>query len=241
MRRQDDTGVVMRLPDLPQRDRMQLRAAWADAVGVPVTAFDGEGVTWVERDDLDSVVVIELGAAMVVAAPRSALIALETHHRVTLRDAAAVAALLPGSRVLGSAHLLFTGTRPAAPSHGVVPGEDRDLALVREAVDSDEWAEAGVEPMEHHWAVREGREPVSVAGFQRWHTTIAHLGVATAARRRGRGYASAAATGAVCAAIDAGLVAQWRCRTGNAASLRVADRLGFTRVGAQAAVALAAR
>ena len=39
-------------------------------------------------------------------------------------------------------------------------------------------------------------------------------------------------------AVDAGLVAQWRCRVGNEASLRLADRLGFTRLGMQASVAL---
>lgn len=230
---------MMRMPDLPHRDRMQLRAAWADAVGVPASAFDGTGVTWVPREDLDSVIVVELGTAMAVAAPTRALALLETQHRATLRDASATAALLPGSLAIGSAHLLFTGNRPAAPSHAVVPGDDRDLVKVRAAVAEDEWAEAGVEPMERHWAVRDGREPRAVAGYQRWHTTIAHIGVVVASGHRGRGYASAAATGAVSAAIDAGLIAQWRCRVGNAASLRLAHRLGFTRIGAQSAVSLA--
>lgn len=226
------------MPDVPQRDRMQLRAAWAEALGVPATAFDGSGVTWMRRDDLDSVVVVELGAAMAVAAPARALATLETQHRVTLRDAAAIAALLPGSQPIGSAHLLFTGTRPAAASHEVVPGEDRDLVKVRAAVADDEWAEAGVEPMEHHWAVRDGAEPVAVAGCQPWHATIGHIGVVVASGRRRRGYAAAAATAAVGGAIDAGLIAQWRCRKGNAASLRLADRLGFTRLGSQSAVLL---
>lgn len=226
------------MPDVPQRDRVQLRAAWAEALGVPATAFDGAGVTWTRREDLDSVIVVELGAAMAVAAPARALTVLETQHRVTLRDAAAIAALLPGSQPIGSAHLLFTGTRPAAASHDVVRGEDRDLVKVREAVPDAEWAEAGVEPMAHHWAVREDGEPVAVAGYQPWHSTIAHVGVVVATRHRRRGYAAAAATAAVSGAIDAGLIAQWRCRKGNAASLRLADRLGFTRLGSQSAVLL---
>ncbi len=226
------------MPDVPQRDRMQLRVAWADAMGVATTAFDGVGVTWIARDDLDSVIVVELGAAMAVAAPLRALVTLETQHRVTLRDAASIAAVLPGSQPIGSAHLLFTGSRPAAGGHAVVPGDDRDLVKVRAAVADDEWAEAGVEPMAHHWAVRDGLEPVAVAGYQPWHSTIAHIGVVAATRHRRRGYAAAAATAAVGGAIDAGLIAQWRCRMGNAASLRLADRLGFTRLGLQSAVAL---
>ena len=179
---------MMRLPELPQRARMQLRAAWAEAVGVPITAFDGEGVTWVPRDDLHSVVVVELGTAMAVAAPQRALALLETQHRTTLARPNATAAALPGSLPIGSAHLLFTGTRPAAPRHAVVPGDDRDLVKVRAAVAEDEWSEAGVEPMERHWAVRDGREPLAVAGYQRWHTTIAHIGVVAATEHRGRGY-----------------------------------------------------
>ncbi|WP_306233450.1 GNAT family N-acetyltransferase [Agrococcus beijingensis] len=230
---------MMRIPDVPQRERVQLRAAWAEALGVTATVFDGEGITWVARDDLDVALVVELGAAMVVAAPRAVLPALEHQHRFTLRDADAIAALLPRSRAIGSSHLLFATARPAAPSHPVVVGDDRDLVKVREAVSPAEWDESGVEPMERHWAVREGGEPVAIAGYQRWRSTIAHIGVVATPLARGRGCAAAAATAAVCAAIDAGLVAQWRCRIGNAASLRLADRLGFTRIGAQSAVALA--
>jgi len=62
-------------------------------------------------------------------------------------------------------------------------------------------------------------------------------------RRRRDGWplggAFSAAAHAVSAAVDAGLRAQWRCRIGNEASLRLADRLGFTRMGTQSAVALA--
>jgi RimJ/RimL family protein N-acetyltransferase len=38
------------------------------------------------------------------------------------------------------------------------------------------------------------------------------------------------------AALDDGLVAQWRCRLGNKASERLAERIGFARVGQQTAV-----
>ena len=52
--------AMIGLPDVPRRDRARLRAAWAEAVGALPSAFEGEGVTRVHHDDLDSVVVAEL-------------------------------------------------------------------------------------------------------------------------------------------------------------------------------------
>ncbi|WP_206448045.1 GNAT family N-acetyltransferase [Agrococcus sp. KRD186] len=227
-------------PDVPQRDGARLRAAWADALGTAPSALEGTGITRVERADLDAVIVLELGAATVVAAPPSAKAPLAALPAWALRDADAIAAALPGSRAIGTAHLLFAGARPAHPQHRVVEAVSLDIASVGAAVPEDEWDEAGVQAMERRWAVRDERDDTAaaVAGYQHWHGTIAHLGVATAPAQRGRGYGRSAATRAVCAAIDAGLVAQWRCRVGNEASLRLAERLGFTRLGTQTAVAL---
>lgn len=225
-------------PDLPQREGVQLRAAWADALGAPASAFAGSAVTRVERAELDAIVVVEFGGALVAAGPPSATPVLAALPAAELRNAAAIAAALPGSRVIGTARLLFSGTRPAHPQHPAVEATSLDVASVGAALDPDEWAEAGVQEMEHRWAVHDEGTAAAVAGYQRWHGTVAHLGVAATPAARGRRFASAAATAAICAAIDAGLVAQWRCRAGNEASLRLAERLGFTRLGRQSAVAL---
>lgn len=236
-----DTGGMLGDPDLPQREGVKLRAAWAEALGVAPAALEGSSVTRVERVDLDAVVVVALGAATVVAAPPSTKAALDALPVAMLRDAEAIATALPGSRAIGTAHLLFTGSRPCHPAHPVAEASSLDVASVGASLPEDAWAEAGVQEMEHRWAVRDGDEAVAVAGYQRWHGSVAHLGVAARPSRRRHGFALAAATGAVCAAIDAGLVAQWRTRIGNEASLRLAERLGFTRLGSQAAVALSAR
>lgn len=225
-------------PDLPQRDGARLRAAWAEALGAAPSALEGTGVTRVERAELDAVIVLELGSAIVVAAPPSAKSALAGLDIAALRDADAIAAALPGSTAIGTAQLLFTGTRPAHPQHEVVEASSLDVASVGAALPEDEWAEAGVQEMEHRWAVHQKQEAAAIAGYQRWHGTVAHLGVAVTPSRRRRGYAFSAAAHAVSAAVDAGLLAQWRCRIGNEASLRLADRLGFTRMGTQSAVAL---
>ncbi|MCH1881516.1 GNAT family N-acetyltransferase [Agrococcus sp. ARC_14] len=225
-------------PDLPQREGARLRSAWAEALGATPSALEGTGITRVERADLGAVIVLVLGAATVVAAPPSAKRAIAALPLAALHDVEAIAAALPGSRAIGTAHLLFTGTRPAHPAHAVVPATSLDVAAVGAAMDEDEWAEAGVQGMERRWAVHDEQHAAAVAGYQRWHGTIAHVGVAAVPEHRRRGYASSAAAGAVSAAIDAGFVAQWRCRVGNEASLRLADRLGFTRLGTQSAVVL---
>ncbi|SFS10953.1 Protein N-acetyltransferase, RimJ/RimL family [Agrococcus baldri] len=226
-------------PDVPQRDGARLRAAWAEALGTAPSALEGTGITRVERADLDAVLVLELGAATVIATPPSAKAVLAALPAWALRDADAIAAALPGSRAIGTAHLLFAGARPAHPQHQVAEATSLDVASVGAAVPEDEWEEAGVQSMERRWAVRDERDgAAAVAGYQHWHGTIAHLGVATAPDQRGRGYGRSAAARAMCEAIDAGLVAQWRCRVGNEASLRLAERLGFTRLGTQTAVAL---
>lgn len=225
-------------PDVPQRDGVRLRAAWAEALGTSPAALQGAGVTRVEREELDVVLVLALGAATVIAAPPSAKAALAALPAHALHDAEAIAAALPGSRPIGTAHPLFAGARPVHPSHEVAEATSLDVASVGAAMPADEWGEAGVQEMERRWAARDGGAPAAIAGYQRWHGTIAHLGVATAPASRGRGLGRSVAAAAACAAIDAGLVAQWRCRVGNAASLRLAERLGFTRLGRQAAVAL---
>ncbi|WP_347754968.1 GNAT family N-acetyltransferase [Agrococcus sp. ProA11] len=225
-------------PDLPQREGVQLRAAWAEALGTTMSAFEGSSITRVERDDLDAVVVVAIGDATVVAGPPRVKAALASLSVLALRDAAAIAAALPGSRAIGTGHLLFTGTRPGHPPLPVDEASSMDVASVGASLVETAWAEAGVQAMEHRWALHDEGIPVAVAGYQRWHGTVAHLGVASVPAQRRRGFAFSVASAAVCAAIDAGLVAQWRTRIGNEASLRLADRLGFTRLGTQAAVVL---
>ncbi|MBO1770260.1 GNAT family N-acetyltransferase [Agrococcus sp. TF02-05] len=231
---------MTQMSDASHLHRTSLAAAWAEALGTAPGAFDVEPRTLVRRDDLDAVIVVELGDAMVVAAPSAALAALAALDRAALLDATALAAALPGSRPLGSAHLLIAEARPPDPAHPVDAADDRDVRLVRESVAEDEWDESGVEPMELRWSVRLDGRPVAIAGFEPWRSRLAHIGVVAASAERGRGFAASAATGAVLAALDAGLVPQWRCRVGHTASLRLAERLGFARAGTQAAVALPA-
>ena len=77
--------------------------------------------------------------------------------------------------------------------------------------------------------------PVAAAGFEVWDERLAHLGLAVAPAHRNDGPGRGVAIAAVHAALEDGLVAQWRCRQGNQPSARVRHALGFVTCGRQIA------
>ena len=73
--------------------------------------------------------------------------------------------------------------------------------------------------------------------FVEW-TILAPLGVLTAPSARRQGWATRAAAVATNEALDRGLIPQWRARTGNTASLALAEKLGYLPLGRQTTVLL---
>ena len=84
-----------------------------------------------------------------------------------------------------------------------------------------------------------GGQLVAVADYEIWDGTLAHLSVVShpGARRRGHGVRVVAA--AARAALDAGLVLQYRALHWNQPSLAIASKLGFQRYGWTVAARLA--
>lgn len=83
---------------------------------------------------------------------------------------------------------------------------------------------------------RSSGDPLAGAGYVVWADRLAHMGVLTSPHARGRGYGVLAAAVGTNAALDAGLVPQWRSRWDNEASKRVAQVLGYELVGTQTTV-----
>jgi predicted GNAT family acetyltransferase len=86
--------------------------------------------------------------------------------------------------------------------------------------------------------VRVDGQVVAASGYEVWCGEVAHVGVLTHPRFRGRGLGAAVASATVAHALGAGLVAQWRARATNAASRRIARSLGFVEVGRQLSIRL---
>jgi RimJ/RimL family protein N-acetyltransferase len=75
---------------------------------------------------------------------------------------------------------------------------------------------------------------VAAAGWFDWPEATAHVGVLTAAGARGRGLAARVAAAVTGAALEQGLLPQWRARV--VPSQRVARRLGYRVLGRQFSV-----
>jgi GNAT superfamily N-acetyltransferase len=121
--------------------------------------------------------------------------------------------------------------RPTADA-GVRPLEEGDrpaLDALRAALTPVEWEHGGSEldagPV--FGAFVDGAL-AAVSGWEVWGRRIAHLSIATHPAHRGRGLGTAAVAHAAGAALQGGLIPQYRALVANAQSLRVAARLGFT-------------
>lgn len=147
-------------------------------------------------------------------------------------------------RVVGPAEIRYAdaGTlRPAlvdAPVRLLKEADRPALERLRRAVDATEWEHGGSQQDAHVVAgTFVDGELAAVAGYAPWDGRIAHLRVVTHPAQRGRGLGAGVVEHVARGALDAGLVPQYRALASNAASLRIADRLGFVPY----AVSLAAR
>jgi RimJ/RimL family protein N-acetyltransferase len=189
---------------------------------------------WQDRNAVhDNVSVVELAGERFVAAPphvRAQLDGVEPEVNAVL------AALGRDAAVVGDARLAFAddATFRARPIDGVERIADDDPRLHRLATraDTSEWLEASAdEPADARYAAFEGGQIVAIATYGAWHATVGGIGVFTDAAARGRGLAGRVATAAVAEVFGAGLIAQWQSHVRNAASARVADKLGFVALG----------
>ncbi|GEA90221.1 hypothetical protein CCE01nite_41700 [Cellulomonas cellasea] len=205
--------------------------------------------------------VVELDGSALVTAPDDAtaervrvLTALGPGSRT---DADVVRAHLPVTDVLGPARLAYLDaaslttvelrTTPAAPAAGDAHPDLRDvvevdasgpeLRTLLDRVEPDDADESGVaELTSPAFALRRAGAVVAVAGFRAWPGDVAHLSVLTAPEVRGHGYGRLVARAATAAALDAGLLPQWRARV--EASQRIARSLGYRDLGSQLSVRL---
>ena len=213
--------------------------AWVHALGVPSQDARQDEWVFVERADLDAVVVVDVDGCGLAAAPPNVLDQLRDVSPELLLDADALAQMLPGAEPIGSADLLFTDRSPRQALTAAVAARSQDVATLRAGVSAAQWEESGIEEAERRWsALAPAGDPAAVAGFTRWRAELAQMAVLASPQHRGAGFAYAAAAQATQTALGEGLIAQWRSRQGNDASRRLAQHLGFTRLGVQAAVAL---
>lgn len=227
-----------------------IRSAWARLLGLPDL---GSGPRTLRlAPEADTVSFVRIFGQGVLSGPQWAL---DRAADVPDEELALLPVLMSltndhGARPLGAAELSYTDE----------PVEHADLPITREpaAVDALEracseadQAEVGLSGMPHRWvlldrpdsavaesgeAPAEAPEPLAGSGYVVWANQLAHMGVLTSPAARGRGYGVLAAAVGTNAALEAGLIPQWRSRWDNEASKRVAQVLGYELVGTQTTV-----
>ena len=182
--------------------------------------------------------VLRLGDAVVVEAgdaPREAVEQLLGLDDPT--NAEAVHSVLGPTDTLGPGILHYSPSPRAVAD--LVAGHTTEVLAVAslsswlDALDPDDVEESGVGDLDEAVVLRDGGDVVAAAGHHVWPRDVAHLGVLVSPAARGTGLGTAVAAAAVRRAAAAGLAPQWRAHADNAASRRIARRLGMREVGAQ--------
>lgn len=227
-----------------------VRLGWSRLLELPDDSLDParNPVRTVRVESEREAMVIRLWDTYVVVGP-GWLQERSTHlDPASLLDQSALLHCCDGhpARLVGQAVLAYTDhyARPKRPGLGRledVAVDDRPAAAaaLERACPPDDVAEVGLAEMGRVFVTLDDREqPTAGAGYVEWQGILGHLGVLTPPEQRRAGHGTVAGALALNDALDVGLVPQWRARTENVASRRLARRLGFTEVGAQTTVVL---
>jgi len=116
---------------------------------------------------------------------------------------------------------------PFQPVRLLNAGDQDALERLQRACDPLEWEHGGSSLEQPCAGVFADGQLISLAGFEVWGGAIAHISVVTHPAYRNRGAGRSAVAALARRAIDAGLLPQYRTLQANAASIRVAETLGF--------------
>jgi len=223
-----------------------VRLAWSRLLGLPDDALRGADlrVDAVPAEP-STLMTVRLGPTTAVVGPDWFV---QAARDLDPDDLASVPTLLRLAEPHGGADPLGVGVLAFTDEHVDVPGLDEVefgneaglVARLRESCRPEDVEESALLELDPAFVLVEDDLAVAAAGYTEWVGLLAHVGVVTAAahRRSGRGLLAAAA--ATNDALGCGLVAQWRARDDNTASLRLARRLGYTELGTQTTVVLRA-
>lgn len=109
--------------------------------------------------------------------------------------------------------------------------DDQALEDLKNRVSALHWEHSGIEKGQPIAGYFIGDELVSVAGYEIWDNSIAHIGIVTRADVRGAGYGRACVSAIADYAIKQNLIAQYRTLYENLPSMAIARALGFHHYG----------
>lgn len=230
--------------------RAIIQLGWARLLGLADDAFDRARGRRIHHSpvhpgggEADVVMFVQLFDARVLVGPswvHDAARRLDDAQLRSARTLLQLSAHVPSARILGEATLAYLdGAIDHPDAETAQVADDVDLAVTLErACPADDTAEASISDVAERFVLMVDDQPVAGAGYEEWAGLIAHLAVLTAPEHRRQGFGGLIAALAANDAFAAGLVPQWRARTDNRASRRLAETLGFAEVGTQTTVTL---
>ncbi len=147
------------------------------------------------------------------------------------------------SRVIGPAFIGYAEVVTGSPLHPVQllgPKEAPQIARLQEACDAGEWEQGGssLDGADAVCGVFAGDTLASLAGYEIWDGTVAHISIVTHPEHRGMGYGRSSVAFLARHAAWKKLLPQYRTLEENVPSLAIARSLGFEHFGTSVAVRL---
>jgi ribosomal protein S18 acetylase RimI-like enzyme len=232
--------MMMRLSEQGVRN---IDAFWANTLGCIPEDFHTSGVAVTERQAIDTTYVHvfqRLERVQVDCSPSlygDVRISVQGREPEKVFDPVfwQVALGVRVDRVLGPTYLGYKDVADEGPIDPHVrllgKGEDALLSHLRQGVISEEWEHSGLEEGQPIAGYFLDGALVAAAGYKVWGESLAHIGVATHAGFRSRGFGRACIRSITEEAIKSGLVAQYQTLFENKPAIAVARALGFEEYG----------
>jgi GNAT superfamily N-acetyltransferase len=182
--------------------------------------------------------VVRLGDAWLIEAGDADAEAVDTLRGLDdPSDPAQVTRALSPARTLGPGELAYlpVGARAADLDH---VGDVQEVAAARlrrwlDSLPADDVEESSVAEMDQVLVLCRGEDVLGAAGHLVWPVEIGHVGVLVDPSARGAGVGTSLGAAATRRVLDRGLAPQWRAASSNAASRRIARRIGYREMGRQ--------
>jgi GNAT superfamily N-acetyltransferase len=182
--------------------------------------------------------VVRLGDAHLIEAGCADAAALDLLRNLDdPSDPEQVAGALRPERTLGPGELAYLPVGvEVADIDG--DGELREVPVVSlrgwlDSLPADDVDESSIADMDQVLVLLRGEAVLGAAGHLDWPAQIGHVGVLVAPQVRGEGVGGCLGAAATRRMLEHGRTPQWRAATSNAASRRVAQRIGYREMGRQ--------
>ena len=218
---------------------------WAEEMGCPAKDLFREPIQMISHGerlaDYNGIFALFRDGQAIVSFPEGRMEAFRDRLPGSSFSPAEMAAAFSDFTVIGPAYIGYAESiSPALSFVRSLGPEDRLQAdSLRTACSEAEWdhggSEVGSRPASGAFA--DGRL-VALAGYEVWDNVIAHISVVAHPAYRCRGYGRGVVAHLAAAALQAGLIPQYRTLDSNTGSIRIAEALGFERCATSVAVRL---